>query len=38
VEDEEKQDKDDLVEELTPALHKESHCDFAAAVKAIFSS
>ncbi len=38
MEDEEKQDKDDLVEELTPALHKESHRDFAATVKAIFSS
>jgi hypothetical protein len=35
VEDKEKDDKDDLVEELSPALHQESTGDFPASVKSV---
>ena len=35
VEDEQQDDQDDLVEELTPALHQESAGDLAATVETI---
>lgn len=35
VEDQEQQDQDYLVEELTPTLHQESGCDLAATVKTV---
>ena len=36
MEDEEQEDQNDLVEELTPTLHQESACDFSTSVETIF--
>jgi hypothetical protein len=38
VEDKEKDDKDDLVKELSPTLHQESTGDFPASVKSVILS
>jgi len=37
MKDQEEYDEDDLIEELAPTLHEESHCNFATSVKSIFS-
>ena len=35
MEDEERKNEDDLVEELTPPLHQESHCDVSSTVETV---
>jgi hypothetical protein len=37
VEDQEQEDEQDLVQELTPTLHQESRCDLATTVETIIA-